>query len=706
MMATAAVFGLNAQKLSPNAKALLLDRKGDKATMMSLRDTARVEVESVKAFIEINNPDVLDEIKAMGGKIYCSFGNTATGELPVSVLEAVSELPGVDYVEMGSEVQLCMDEARKATNINSVHENAGNQLPAAYTGAGVVVGVIDTGIEYNHLAFRDQDGKTLRIKRVWNQKVSGGKAPANFNYGIEYSTPEEIKAARYDVASEYHATHTTSIAAGSDLSSKYYGVAPESDIVFVSFGNNTVDIPNAVEYIKDYAKSVGKPCVINMSLGSHKGPHDGSSYLDRYFDSAIEPGCILVGAVGNEGEYEFHVGKKITPDSPLKTLLTIPSTSDKSSAVDIWGRQETPITVKVCLYNAKGKAIETYSASSTDSTPQSKYFSDNGVDAYFKLVPAGTQEGEKPNVYIEFYITSISAGRYIGIEVEGEDGQEVNIWNLKYQGFSSGGFRGFTAGDGEMSAGEIGGTGNSVISVGSYNTRFAFPVHGMEGLYTMGDYDATTLPVGAASTFSSKGPSADGRMKPDVLAPGALVIAAANNYYFEGANTMVNDKTSDADGNTYIYFVNIGTSMASPVVAGSMALWLEAYPELTTDMVREAIAATAKRDANTGSVPNNKSGYGKFDCFNGLKHVLALDGINNIGIDESEAGNGVKTWLEGRELNIASPVAADVELFSSMGTLVKKGRCDNGLTTIDLNGLQSGIYVVRVGGTSAKIAVR
>lgn len=706
MMATAAVFGLSAQKLSPNAKALLLDQKGNKATMMSLRDTAKVEVESVKTFIEISDPQVLDEIKAMGGKIYYTFGNTATGELPVSVLREVSELPGVKYVEMGSEVQLCMDEARKQSNINIVHDNARNELPAAYTGAGVVLGVIDTGIEYNHLAFREQDGKTLRIKRVWNQKVSGGKTPEKFNYGVEYATPEEIKAARYDVTSEYHATHTTSIAAGGDLTTKFYGVAPEADIVFVSFGNNTVDIPNAVEYIKDYAKSVGKPCVINMSLGSHKGPHDGTSFLDKYFDSAIEPGCILVGAVGNEGEYQFHVGKKISSTNPLKTMLTIPSTSDKNCAVDIWGRQESPITVKVCLYNAKGKAIETFTTKSTDSSAQSKYFTDDGVDAYFKLVPAGTQENEKPNVYIEFYITSISAGRYIGIEVSGEDGQEVNIWNLKYQGFSSAGIRGFTAGDGQMSAGEIGGTSNSVISVGAYNSRFAFPVFGMEGLYTMGDYDENTLPPGAVSTFSSCGPSADGRMKPDVLAPGAFVVAAANKYYFEGADVKVNDKTTDADGNTYYYYVNIGTSMASPVVAGSMALWLEAYPELTTDMVREAIAATAKRDAYTGSEPNNKSGYGKFDCFNGLKHVLALDGINNIGIDESEAGNGVKTWMEGKVLNIASPVAAEVELFSSMGALVKKGHCDNGLTTIDLNGLQSGIYVVRVGGKSVKIAVR
>ncbi len=128
-------------------------------------------------------------------------------------------------------------------------------------------------------------------------------------------------SARVDTEGEYHGSHVAGIATGADKKSGYHGVAPDADIVFVSFGQNSVDIPNAVKYIFDYAESVGKPCVINMSLGSHMGPHDGTSTIDRFFDSVVGPGRILVGAAGNEGGKRLHVHKTFTEDD--KTLKTI-----------------------------------------------------------------------------------------------------------------------------------------------------------------------------------------------------------------------------------------------------------------------------------------------------------------------------------------------------------------------------------------------
>ena len=707
-LATATAFGLNAQKLSPNAEALLLSKKGHKATMLkSLRDTVKVEVEAVKVFIDMNDNAAVEAVKSMGGQIYNTYGSIATAEVPVSVLREVSELPQVDYVEMGSEVHLCMDKARQQCYINPVHTNSLGDLPQAYTGNGVVVGVIDTGREYAHTAFRTADGQSSRIKRVWNQKISAGKAPEKFGYGVEYTSYEELKAAKYDDASEYHGSHTTSIAAGGDRQSKFYGVAPDADIVFVSFGTSTVDIPNAIEYIKDYAASVGKPCVINMSLGSHLGPHDGTSLLDRYFESAAGPGCIIVGSAGNEGEYQFHVGKEVSPGNPLKTILKVPTTSNKNTAIDIWGRQATPINVKLCLYNAKGKVIESYEVNSASTSKITKYFADEGVDAYFNMVPKTTGEGENPNVYIELYITSIADGRFIGLQVDGEEGQEINLWDLRYNSFVTGGFRGFTASDGDMSVGEIGGTGKSVITVGSYNSRFNFPIwNDPNGSYVMGNYDETMLPPGQVSSFSSHGPTADGRMKPDLLAPGAMVIAAANKYNLgaEALETNAIDRVVDSNGEVFYYFLNMGTSMSSPVVAGNMALWLEAYPELTPDMAREAIMNTAIKDENTGSEPNNLAGYGKLHSYAGLKYILAKAGVENIGADAD--GSDVKVWVEGGELQVVSPVAAEVNVYSASGVLAKSFRCEGGVSSADVSSLSAGIYVVRVGSKAVKVAIR
>ena len=125
----------------------------------------------------------------------------------------------------------------------------------------------------------------------------------------------------YDSSSEYHGAHTMGIAAGGDMKSKYYGVAPDADIVFVSFKSDDTNIADAIKYIFDYADKVDKPCVINMSLGQHIGPHNGTSFLDRLIDESTGPGRIIVGAAGNEGNVRLHTSKTFTADdTQLKSM--------------------------------------------------------------------------------------------------------------------------------------------------------------------------------------------------------------------------------------------------------------------------------------------------------------------------------------------------------------------------------------------------
>ncbi|MFR3549950.1 MAG: S8 family serine peptidase [Coprobacter sp.] len=144
-----------------------------------------------------------------------------------------------------------MNKARTETLVDNVQ--SGKDLTTPFLGKDVVIGIVDNGFEYGHINFYNTDGTELRVKRVWNQNKNG-KAPSGFTYGTEYTTTDEILAAKYDVTDETHATHVTGIAAGADHTKSYYGVAGEADIVLVSYdlNDNTTDqvsLSDAMKYI-------------------------------------------------------------------------------------------------------------------------------------------------------------------------------------------------------------------------------------------------------------------------------------------------------------------------------------------------------------------------------------------------------------------------------------------------------------------------
>ena len=155
-------------------------------------------------------------------------------------------------------------------------------LTGPYFGKDVVVGIIDNGFEYGHPNFYNKDHTAYRVKRVWDQNVDTGTPPTGFSYGVEYINQDSILKVAYDLPDASHGTHVAGIAAGADRTNgnTYYGIAGDADIVLVSYLSDDTDIANGIKYIYDYATSVGKPCVINLSLGSYMGPH--ASRKDLY----------------------------------------------------------------------------------------------------------------------------------------------------------------------------------------------------------------------------------------------------------------------------------------------------------------------------------------------------------------------------------------------------------------------------------------
>lgn len=699
------------RKLSPYTESLLIDNQGKPTPFSPLSsDTTQItDNETIKAFISISDASTISEIERLGGTVYMQFDGYVSASIPTDRVREISELEGVQFIEAGAPVKLLMDHARSQTMTNIAQENTNGDLPQAYSGKGVVIGIIDTGFELNHLDFYTPDESEYRVKRLWNQNAIG-RAPSEFGYGAEYATETEIKAAIYDNTSEYHGTHVTGIAAGGDKKSPYYGVAPESDIVLVSFGQNEVDISNAVKYIFNYAESVGKPCVINMSLGTHQGPHDGTSTLDQFFATAVGPGRILVGAAGNEGTYLMHASKSFTAtDTQLKTMFGFDENATSlNTLVDVWGSVGSDIKVQgVVVDNLKGRIVaQTDEASSADGNTviNAFYLSDSGAECTFRLIPSTNPGNGRPNVRVEAYINEVANNRKVGLVISGNEGEEVHLWNCTYNPFINAGKSGWTAGDNKCTVGEIGGTSPDVISVGSYaSCYYVIPYWDPEHMYLL----ETDMTIGSRSDFSSIGPTADGRMKPDVLAPGHYVVSAINKYISGFEADGVVERTYSNSGEAYYYFINVGTSMASPFVAGTIALWLEANPDLTPDDVRDVIENSCMTTSYLGELPNNEDGNGIINAYYGLKYILGKASIDDVpSIDNS----GLKAWYDRASGQVCCVVPETslgtiIEIYNVSGLLVGTYRADDLLTTINAASWSHGVYIVRCGDSVVKLMI-
>lgn len=588
-------------------------------------------------FIHLNETGNLEKLEEAGVRIGTVAGNLLTAKVPVGKLQEIAAMEMVKYIEMGTPVYRKMDKAKEDVQVDRLH--LGTDLPHEFTGKGTVVGIVDMGFEYGHPNFWNGERTELRIKRVWNQ-TGTGESPEGYDYGAEYTTQESILQSMKDTSEDTHGTHVTGIAAGTGTGltgePDYSGIAPEADIVLVSLktdgmlsGDNTA-VVDGISYIYKYAESVGKPCVVNISLGSHIGPHDGTSAFDRMTDAMQGPGRLLVGAVGNEGANKFHLSQTFAGErkDSLKTFINFTYSTDQYSAIEIWGDTDMEYSFIPFIYGVtEQKVMASYEpvTISMNKTENKKYkfsVAEDYISGSISVNSEVNPVNQKPHMMVTASFFGAGAYRIGFYIVSGTDGT-VHVWTDNfYSRLSNFDLPEFDDGDSRCSMGEIGGTGNRIVSVGAYVTR--------DHYYRYGIYYPSKEKLGDAASYSSRGPTADGRIKPDVAAPGSYIISSLSNYY-EG--NKIKATSVEWNDKKYDYGYMQGSSMASPLVAGVFATWLQADPELTPETVREIMARTSRTDEYTGALSgegDNTWGYGKINAWNGLKECIRLTGVDGV----------------------------------------------------------------------------
>jgi len=657
------------------------------------------------AYIYIRSGEAVEQLEKLGVSVGVRSDGFVTARIPAAVLSDVAKLESVRYVDGAVSVRPMLDKARAASGTDKVL--SGESLPQAYTGKGVVVGVVDAGFDYCHPAFHTSDGSSLRIARVWEQGYTQGTPPDGFSYGSELATSAQILSAMGDVTTNSHGTHVAAIAAGRDCGNAWGGVAPDADIVLVSKGEetaNNVNITDAVAYIFDYAKKQGKPCVVNLSLGTQIGPHDGTSSFDTALDALQGEGRVVVGSVGNFGADPIHVSAK--NGQPVQTFIDFKqrvSATTAGGTVDIWGSKGGRYSVRIALVNvSSGEEVsssETLDASASEGAT-STYSVTSSAKGSATITTEINPLNGKPHAFVSLNFTSKKSSCEFALFVTPlDENTEVDAWaDDVYVQFASNDKENYANGDSERSLAEIGGTGKRIVSIGSYTTRADYTT---EGSSLTNHLDET---VGDISSFSSYGPALDGRAKPDLVAPGCFIISAVSSNDASISSIPLAGSLTQ-DGTTYSWGYMQGTSMAAPFFAGTVATWLQADPQLTPERVIEIASATSQLPENLSVSEQSRWGAGSLASYEAIKTVIETTGIaSSTALPaasftwEKNADGSLRVLFMGTE-------AENVSLYDSSGRILASPQPVRGEheTVLPVPHLPAGVYLLRAKGQTLKI---
>lgn len=601
---------------------------------------------------------------SLGWKLENRRGKFVTLSGDKETIHYLNAAPGVVQFNRPSKGELHMDIAREKGKVEPLHNSALSSLDRTFTGKGVIVGIIDSEFDHQHPAFLDANGKS-RFIAIWDQAavrdapaISQGRAPFG---GVLYG--DELAEYPFFAGDKplYHGTHVLSTAAGSDVGNSYTGVAPEAHLIACRYTGDNHDFENnvmeGINWIFHLADSLEMPCVINISLGNQMGPHDGTSIFDQWAEEVTGKGRIIVNSASNNGGRMDHVKFDLTKNPAVQTQVWCVGPAIST----FWGEKDTPFSMKLYVRNTytgelfEGNRIttnESFDSFDTIAIPGSSEFNLPAGEITVSMgVKASDPANGRSNIHLE--LNGGNIWYRVIIEISGEG--VVHAWNQYQSEFSpvSPAIEGIPSagGDDEYLINGMGGNSPHVITVGAYVTRNE--VYDYQGVHY--DLDVHFLPEeekeyadhyrttpGDIAFYSSKGPTADERIKPDITAPGHFIVAAASEH-LDGSDVemypmVVWDNPDSPKGR---YTTMSGTSMATPFTTGVVALMLQASDTLSPATVRSCLQASAIQDSHTGDIkPCPVWGAGKINALGAVEAVLAGSGATSIGAEK-----GVKMMI-------------------------------------------------------------
>ncbi len=672
----------------------------------------------VEMLLKSNDADLYDQIESNGGTIMAKVKNIYALKVPADQIVGLVQNSKVTRMQTNRLYELNMNKSRPEIKADKVHAGEGLDMP--YKGEGVILGVVDTGIDFNHPDFMGKTG--TRILYLWDMADdTDNNPPEGYNWGSEWTrqdideNPSAIDQLDGDGGGG-HGTHVTAAAAGGGVrGTTMKGIAPEADIIFVK-GLRTEnssgffsdgDLIAGCQYIFNKADDLGKPAVINMSIGTPLGPHDGSTLLEQSLSEMVGPGKIICVSAGNSGDLPIHAGADFTSDENIETPIAPFNICDIYprfcpdienifvAAADLWYTAEVVDSIKIAAYQMSGLSVN-YLADITLAVGDSIYdrtlVNEGDILGYISADARSDNNPENNSGECMVYLsnngdTTVKVGSYVwSITTYNSGGGDLDMWasspmpaQLPFPGENGRVIYGNNA----MTVGSPA-TGKKIISVGSYVTRNQWV-----------DIDDNTQQKGTAqlnklSSFSSRGPSRDGRTVPIITAPGEVIMSAFSSHLHEGAGYSRSDVLQGGG-----YQAMSGTSMASPHVAGVVALMLQADPDLTFDEIKTIFEETGREDQFTEGLPNRNFGYGKIDALASIDKIITSVEQSvkkeNFRLYPTPATNRVV--LE----NSSNEPLNRIEIYNSFGNkILTKDRTDQRFIHFETDAFAPGTYFMSI----------
>ena len=654
----------------------------------------------IAAYLRLTDAAAVSEVEAQGVIIQEKFSNGLyTSLVPVDKINEIAGISKVKRINVSPLKKLMTNVARQKTNTDDVitlsADAIAEGLTKKYDGTGVVLGVIDNGIDFQHIAFKDKNGNS-RIKQAY---VYNGTRATEYT-SITSSSPTT------DDTTEDHGTHTSSTAGGSSVivngssvtvtddhaNATYGGMAPGADLYLAGVkGLAETYLSNAVSKMCAYADAQGKPLVVSNSWGGQFGPHDGTGDVADVYNSLFgdsHPNRVALFAASNDGGKSkdgegggYHVSGSASSSNPLSTILRSATYINTDAGyfyqgiiANAWARSTSvsKLGVKIHVLDASTgevkksvtmtsagsvSGLSTYYSGSlyvyydqleSDKT-QVLLYSSNGITS--QGVTSTTKNGE--TYYKSKYTLAIQVYPTSGSSV-------VDIWGGTYGYFtnhlSTNGYN-WKAGSDDMSVSDEATIAN-VISVGAYVSKNSVTDYNGTSHSFSSDFP-TIGDIAYFSSYATAAESPTGLQYPWITGPGATIVSAVNHYDTSGDYSYINDNSAEygmyrVNSNTTSPYGSMeGTSMATPTVAGIVALWMQAAKEvgknMTVNDIKEVMRQTAIKDSYTSGTNASHFGQGKIDALAGIKYILGASASPTIKADKTGLafeGYATRTYTE------------------------------------------------------------